>query len=119
MLNLADRTDPSWLDRVLPHLDEVLLDHAHCEKKAAGAAVKLMFAYPHHAFMQVPLSRLAREELQHFELVLRLLGRRGIGFGQSVRSPWISGLMGSIRQGAQVTVIDHLVCCALIEGRSC
>jgi tRNA-(ms[2]io[6]A)-hydroxylase len=57
--------------------------------------------------------------LQHFKLVLDLLKRRGIPFGQPYPSPWISGLMKSIRNGARLQVIDHLVCCSLIEGRSC
>ena len=63
MLNLSSATDSAWLDRARAHLEAVLLDHAHCEKKAAGAAVKLLFAYPQHGFMQAPLSALAREEL--------------------------------------------------------
>ncbi|MFN7140699.1 MAG: tRNA isopentenyl-2-thiomethyl-A-37 hydroxylase MiaE, partial [Limisphaerales bacterium] len=58
-------------------------------------------------------------ELQHFELVLNLLAQRGIPFGQPHPSPWISGLMRSVRGGARFQVIDHLICCALIEGRSC
>ena len=118
MLLFREKIPPDWLPRVLANLPAVLVDHAHLERKAATTALQLekyrqLFGRVHE------LNAIAIEELQHFELVLRLLGRRGIAFGQSVRSPWISGLMGAIRQGAQVTVIDHLVCCALIEGRSC
>src|SRR5205814_5151173 len=65
------------------------------------------------------LNAIAMEELQHFQLVLDLLNRRGIPFGQPYPSPWISGLMRSIRSGQRHQVIDHLICCALIEGRSC
>ena len=61
----------------------------------------------------------AIEELQHFQLVLNLLKARGIPFGQPFPSPWISGLMRSIRNGERYQVIDHLICCSLIEGRSC
>ena len=61
----------------------------------------------------------AIEELQHFQLVLNLLKKRGIEFGQPYPSAWISGLMREIRQGTRGQVIDHLICCSLIEGRSC
>ena len=70
MLRLAAATDPAWTGLALAHLDEVLLDHAHLEKKAAGAAVTLLFRYPERRALQEPLSRLAREELAHFEEVL-------------------------------------------------
>ena len=63
MLNLAQPTDPGWVQRALADLNEVLIDHAHCEKKAAGAAINLLFRYPQHPFLQSPLSALAREEL--------------------------------------------------------
>jgi tRNA-(ms[2]io[6]A)-hydroxylase len=65
------------------------------------------------------LNAIAIEELQHFELVLKLLSSRGIPFGQPFRSPWISGMMSSVRQGQRESVIDHLIVCALVEGRSC
>src|SRR5205823_14644491 len=62
---------------------------------------------------------IAIEELQHFQLVLDLLKRRGIPFGQPCASPWISGLMKGIRNGERFQAIDHLICASLIEGRSC
>src|SRR5439155_6471801 len=65
------------------------------------------------------LNAIAIEELQHFQLVLDLLKRRGIPFGQPYPSPWIAGLMRSVRNGQRHQVIDHLICCSLIEGRSC
>ena len=65
------------------------------------------------------LNTIAIEELQHFQLVLDLLQRRGIPFGQPVPSPWITGLMRSVRNGQRPQVIDHLICCSLIEARSC
>ena len=65
------------------------------------------------------LNRIAMEELQHFELVLGLLEQRGWAFGQPQRSEWITGMMRGVRQGRRESAIDHLVVCALIEGRSC
>ena len=78
MLGLAAPTDPAWAKRVLADVDELLVDHAHCEKKAAGMAVQLIFRYTQHAFLHEPLSRLAREELAHFEEVLGHLEARGV-----------------------------------------
>ena len=70
MLHLASTTGAAWLTRALAHLDEILVDHAHCEKKAASTAVSLLFRYPERAELLAPLARLAREELRHFEQVL-------------------------------------------------
>ena len=82
MLHLASETDPAWGARAAEVVDEILLDHAHLEKKAAGTAVNLIFRYPQHAGLMLPLSRLAREELAHFEQVLRILEARGVEFGR-------------------------------------
>ena len=103
---------------VLEHLPEVLVDHAHLERKAATTALtleKYRDLYPRVA----ELNAIAIEELQHFQLVLNLLERRHIPFDQPHPSLWIAGLMKAVRNGRRHQVIDHLICCALIEGRSC
>ncbi|MDH3214349.1 MAG: tRNA-(ms[2]io[6]A)-hydroxylase [Myxococcales bacterium] len=119
MLNLAAPTDPAWTAKALAHLDEVLLGHAHCEQKAAGMAVRLLFRYPDHAFLLAPISELAREELAHFEAVLRLLERRGIPFRRQRPSPYAGRLRSHIRSAEPERLLDTLLCCALIEARSC
>lgn len=119
MLNLAAPTDPAWVDCALAGLDELLLDHAHCEKKAAGTAVQLLFRYPHHRFLQEPLSRLAREELVHFEQVLDHLEQRGIRFRAQRPIPYGSRLRELRRGREPERLVDTLLCCALIEARSC
>ncbi|MBW2269861.1 MAG: tRNA-(ms[2]io[6]A)-hydroxylase [Deltaproteobacteria bacterium] len=119
MLNLAAPTRASWTERAIENLDVVLLDHAHCEKKAAGMAVRLLFRYPQHVFLQDPLSRLAREELGHFEEVLRLMQKRGIAFGRQKPSPYAGKLRQRLRAQDPEQLIDTLLCCALIEARSC
>jgi len=119
MLNLAAPTHRAWLARALGDLDAVLLDHAHCERKAAGMAVQLLFRYPEHAFLQEPLSGLAREELAHFEEVLRALERRGIAFGRQKPSPYAGRLRKRVRGQEPGLLVDTLLCSALIEARSC
>jgi tRNA-(ms[2]io[6]A)-hydroxylase len=118
MLMLRHAVDRDWANRVTRRLGDLLVDHAHLERKAATTAIHLekyreLFPKVHD------LNRIAIEELQHFELVLGLLERRGWAFGQPQRSEWITGMMRGIRQGRRESAIDHLVVCALIEGRSC
>ena len=118
MLLWREKIPADWLPRMLNNLPAVLVDHAHLERKAATTAInleKFRDLFPHVE----ELNTIAIEELQHFQLVLGLLKERGIPFGQPFPSPWITGLMRSIRNGTRQQVIDHLICCAFIEGRSC
>ena len=108
----------SWLAKVRAGLPAVLVDHAYLERKAATTALNLE-KYVELYDKVSELNAIAIEELQHFELVLRLLRERGIPFGAPQRSPWITGMMAEIRKGRKHQVIDHLVVCSLIEGRSC
>jgi tRNA-(ms[2]io[6]A)-hydroxylase len=118
MLLFREKVPADWLPKVLANLPAVLVDHAHLERKAATTALNLekyRDLYPRVG----DLNAIAIEELQHFQLVLGLLAKRGIPFGQPHPSPWITGLMRSVRNGQRLQVIDHLICCAFIEGRSC
>ena len=118
MLLWREPLPADWLPKVLGHLPAVLVDHAHLERKAATSALNLekyRDLYPRVD----ELNAIAIEELQHFQLVLALLRRRGIAFGQPYPSAWIAGLMRAVRHGIRHQAIDHLVCCSLIEGRSC
>lgn len=119
MLRLASATDPAWTRHALAHLDEVLLDHAHLEKKAAGAAVTLLFRYPERRALQEPLARLAREELAHFEEVLAHLDRRGIAFRPQRPGPYAGRLHAAVRADEPGRLLDMLLVAALIEARSC
>ncbi|NQZ98505.1 MAG: tRNA-(ms[2]io[6]A)-hydroxylase [Myxococcales bacterium] len=119
MLGLAAPTDPAWAKRVLADVDELLVDHAHCEKKAAGMAVQLIFRYTQHAFLHEPLSRLAREELAHFEEVLGHLEARGVTFRSLKPSPYAGRLREPVRSAEPERLVDTLLVCSLIEARSC
>lgn len=119
MLHLASETPAAWLPRACAALDEVLLDHAHCEKKAAGAAIKLLFSYPHHRFLQEPIASLAREELDHFQQVLLQLDRRGVRYATLKPSPYGMALHALVRRDEPDRLLDVLLVCALIEARSC
>lgn len=120
MLHLASKTPADWGARAVEHLDTILLDHAHLEKKAASTALNLIFRYPDRPQMLVPLSALAREELEHFELVLGHLRARGLEFKRLRPSPYPGRLLEAVRHGSpKHQLVDTLLCCALIEARSC
>src|SRR6476660_2344003 len=118
MLLFREKVSPDWLPRILSNLPAVLVDHAHLERKAATTALNLEKYRDLYPRVE-ELNAIAIEELQHFQLVLNLLKKRGIPFGQPYPSPWISGLMKSVRNGQRHQAINHLISCALIEGRSC
>jgi tRNA-(ms[2]io[6]A)-hydroxylase len=119
MLSLASASDPGWVARALVDLDEVLLDHAHCEKKAASTAVSLLFRYPEQRRLLAPLAALAREELEHFEKVLAMLARRAVPFRRQAPSPYAGQLLAAARRAEPGRGVDTLLCLSLIEARSC
>jgi tRNA-(ms[2]io[6]A)-hydroxylase len=118
MLLFREKVPAGWLPKVMGNIPALLVDHAHLERKAATSALNLEKYRDLYARVE-ELNAIAIEELQHFQLVLDLLKRRGIPFGPPVASPWISGLMKSVRKGERFQAIDHLICASLIEGRSC
>ncbi len=118
MLLWREKLPDTWLPKIRGNLGTVLVDHAHLERKAASSALNLeKYVELHNRVSE--LNAIAIEELQHFELVLRLLRERGIPFTNPQRSPWISGMMSAVRKGRREQVVDHLTVLALIEGRSC
>jgi tRNA-(ms[2]io[6]A)-hydroxylase len=119
VLHLESTTSDDWAPWAVEHIGDLLIDHAHCEKKAASSALALMFKYPHHGALLVPLCRLAREELAHFEQVLGCLRDRGLEFRRMRPSPYAAQLMEVTRHGEPEHLVDTLLCCSLIEARSC
>ncbi|MDG2335839.1 MAG: tRNA-(ms[2]io[6]A)-hydroxylase [Myxococcota bacterium] len=119
MLKLARPTEPAWVEAATANLELVLLDHAHCEKKAAGAALRLLFQYPQYGFLQRPIAELAREELLHFERVLGLLEARGITHRSLSPAAYGARLQAEVRREEPRRVMDQLLVAALIEARSC
>lgn len=119
MLSLKSATSPSWLEQVEEGLDEVLIDHAHCEKKAAGTAMNLIFSYVDRVDFVRPMAEIAREELEHFNLVLDLLGEREIEFRRQQPSSYGRRLAELVRGEEPGKIIDRCLIAALIEARSC
>jgi len=115
---LAPPSSAAWLEQALAHPELLLIDHAHCERKAAGAALQLMFRYPSDGELAAVLSPLAREELEHFERVQALLQRRGIGLRPLAAPPYGAALAGRVRRDEPARMLDSLLVAGLIEARS-
>lgn len=119
MLSLQSPSSDRWLAQVDAHLDEVLIDHAHCEKKAAGVAMNLLFSYVDHVPLARAMTEIVNEELEHFQLVLDLLERRGIAFRKLAPCSYGSRLHELIRRQEPGRAVDRLLVAGLIEARSC
>jgi tRNA-(ms[2]io[6]A)-hydroxylase len=115
---LAAATDPAWFTLAAERTGELLLDHANCEKKAASTALALMFAYPEDFELAARMSRLAREELRHFERVQRVLEERRETFRRLSPSRYAEGLRRCLARREPERQRDLLLCGALIEARS-
>ncbi|MFM8003664.1 MAG: tRNA-(ms[2]io[6]A)-hydroxylase, partial [Dolichospermum sp.] len=96
----------------------ILLDHSHCERKAAGVALNMMFRYPSHHKMIRELTAIAREELEHFELVNQWLERRQIKLTALSAPPYGAGLKSQVRSQEPHRFLDSLLVTGLIEARS-
>ena len=119
MLSLHVPTADRWFAQVDEGLEEILIDHAHCEKKAAGVAMNLLFAYVDNTNLARAMTEIVNEELEHFQLVLDLLERRGIPFRKLAPSHYGPRLHELIRKGEPDRAVDRLLVAGLIEARSC
>jgi len=119
MLSLASNTAPRWLEHVDGSLEEILIDHAHCEKKAAGTAMNLLFAYVDRTELAREMTAIVEEEVAHFNLVLDLLDRRGIPFRRLVPGMYGRRLNDLVRKQEPWKAVDRLIVAGLIEARSC
>lgn len=115
---LACATPGSWVREARTRIDELLIDHASCEKKAASTAVSLLFRYPEREALVQRLSRLAREELRHYEQVRDVIARRGIRWRRLPPTRYAAGLRRLVRPREPGRLVDLLICGAFIEARS-
>ncbi len=119
MLNLHTPSPERWLRQVMAGLDELLIDHAHCEKKAAATAMNLLFAYVENVPVCRAMTEIVQEELSHFHLVLDVLARRGVQFRRLRPSRYADRLRSLVRKTEPQRAVDRLLIAALIEARSC
>lgn len=121
MLGLKLPTDPRWVNIVEKNIEEILTDHAYCEQKAATNAVNLVIQFPELTDLVDDMLELAREELQHFQMVHEKIKARGFKLGRERRDNYVFELNGFIRKGLtrNILLVDKLLFSALVEARSC
>lgn len=116
---LGCETPDAWVEVALQNQALLLIDHAHCEKKAASTAMTLMFRYVDRMELLNKMSRLAREELIHFEQVLAIIESRGITYQHMQSARYAGGMRAAVRNHEPQRLIDVLIVGAFIEARSC
>jgi tRNA-(ms[2]io[6]A)-hydroxylase len=107
------------VEKALQEQDILLIDHAHCEKKAASTAMQLMFRHPTRSDLLTKMSRLAKEELIHFEQVCRIMRERGIVYDHLDACRYVGALRKLVRTHEPAKLMDTLIIGAFVEARSC
>ncbi len=119
MLHLHSNSSPQWLTQVDQALEEILIDHAHCEYKAALTAMNLMGAYVENRDLCAEMTRIVEEELEHFHSVVELLESRGITLRRQRPGHYAKELRALVRPQEPERAVDRLLIASLIEARSC
>jgi tRNA-(ms[2]io[6]A)-hydroxylase len=120
MLGLKLPTDPRWVDIAKKNIEEILVDHAYCEQKAASACISLIVQYPQYKKLVEVLTPVVSEEWDHFQRVLEHLNKRGYSLGMPRKDEYVIALHRSIRKGGSKVdqLVEKLLVNALIEARS-
>lgn len=122
MLGLKLSTDPRWVNIVESNIDEILTDHAYCEQKAATNAISIIVNHPEYPDLVAKMVDIAREELEHFQMVHQLIIERGQVLGRERKDNYVNELMKFIKIPFRLRVevlVDRLLLAAMIEARSC
>ena len=121
MLHLKLETDPRWVDIVESNIEEILTDHAWCEQKAATNAITIITHNPQYEDMVTDLLELAKEELEHFQMVHEIIKKRGYTLGRERKDSYVNELYKFMNKGGShlQSMVDRLLFSAMIEARSC
>ena len=120
-LGLELPTDPRWVNIAEMRIGDILVDHAYCEQKAASSCISLIVHYPEKTLLVEVLTPIVAEEWGHFQRVLKELRKRNIPLGHQRKDEYVRQLQPLIRNKGDYfdALLDKLLCCALIEARSC
>jgi len=119
MLCLQSETNSEWINVACANTESILVDHALCEKKAVAFALALITRYPKRMRLIRDMIALAQEELEHFDMVMQELEKRGLTLSKDVGNPYANALHKFVRQGEPKRLLDSLIVGAFIEARSC
>lgn len=119
MLALRCSSSDAWLNVVLSNFDAFLVDHAACERKASATGLSFVVRYPDRPALIEPLVAFAREELEHFHQVVRIVLGRGLRLGPDTPDPYVTQLLKSCRSSRDERLLDRLLVSAVVEARGC
>ena len=121
MLGLKLPTDPRWANSIEENLEEILIDHAYCEQKAASTAISLIVTYPELSDLVTSMTSLAKEEMTHFSMVHKLIMERNMTLGKERVDPYVRKVLDFFPKGdhRMKRLVYRLLVAALIEARSC
>jgi tRNA 2-(methylsulfanyl)-N6-isopentenyladenosine37 hydroxylase len=119
MLELRNATPSAWVEVVLADFDAFLIDHAACERKASATGMWFVVRYPDRPLLLDPLIAFAREELEHFHRVYRLIEARGLRLGADAKDEYVGRLLRLARNGGEEHLCDRLLLAGIVEARGC
>jgi tRNA-(ms[2]io[6]A)-hydroxylase len=119
MFDLRYRTPKTWLEIVFADFDAFLVDHAACERKASATGMSFVVRYPDKQQLIEPLIEFAREELEHFQIVYRLIAERGLTLVNDYKDPYVNALREQCRGAGEALLLDRLVVAGVVEARGC
>jgi tRNA-(ms[2]io[6]A)-hydroxylase len=119
MLDLRFKTPPEWLTAVFADFDAFLLDHAACERKAAATGMSFVVRYPDRSALIEPLIEFSREELEHFQIMYRIIHARGLRLADDYKDAYVNGLRSQVRNGGEGMLLDKLLVAGIVEARGC
>jgi tRNA-(ms[2]io[6]A)-hydroxylase len=119
MLSLRSATAPAWLDTVMSDFDTFLVDHAACERKASATGMSFVVKYSDKPLIVEPMIELAREELEHFHIVYRILRQRGVALGPDTKDEYVRELRAQVRTAGKEVLLDRLLVAGVVEARGC
>jgi len=119
MLCLKNKSNPEWKEVALENLPLVIMDHAHCEKKAAGTGLSLLSTYYDKKEISYSMSDLVEEEIGHYRSVIRILEKMGLTLGRDEGDEYAKKLLSFVNKNEPERMLDRLLTAGIIEARSC
>ncbi|AFH48234.1 tRNA 2-methylthio-cis-ribozeatin biosynthesis protein [Ignavibacterium album JCM 16511] len=119
MLCLKNKTNPGWIKVAIKNLPSVVMDHAHCEKKAAGTGTSLLSTYFDKKEISLAMSDLVEEEIGHYRSVINILDKMGLTLGRDEGDEYAKSLLSSVNKNEPMRMMDRLITAGIIEARSC
>lgn len=119
MLDLRCPTSDRWLSVVMDRFDDFLVDHAACERKASATGMSFVARYPDRPKLLEPMIEFAREELEHFHRVYRVMAQRGLMLSPDYKDEYVGALRAWARRGGSEGLVDSLLVAGVVEARGC